>query len=93
MTYPINKEKMLAACEQELGPADETTKELFSLYIDELNRAYREGLCQNQNKVEDFRNTIVDRIGDILGWNDFNEMRLMDIVEIIDEALEEVGAE
>ncbi len=90
MTYPVNKEKMLAACEQELGPADEKTKELFSLYIDEVNRAYREGLCQNQNKVEEFRNTIVDRIGDMLGWNDFNKMALIDIVELIDEALGEV---
>lgn len=92
MKYPIDKKKYIAAFEQQ-KPIDDTVKRLFSLYIDEVNRAYREGLCQNQNKVEEFRNTIVDRIGDALYWNDFNEMRLMDIVEIIDEALEEVGAE
>ena len=92
MKYPIDKKKYIAAFEQQ-KPIDDTVKELFSLYIDEVNRAYREGLCQNQNKVEEFRNTIVDRIGDALYWDDFNEMMLIDIVEIIDEALGEVDTE
>lgn len=89
MKYPIDKKKYIAAFEQQ-KPIDDKVERLFSLFVDEVNRAYREGLCQNQNKVKEFRNTIVDRIGDALYWNDFNKMALMDIVEIIDEALGEV---
>ena len=69
-------------------PLDETEDCLQHLAVQLAERLEESG-----NRLTEFRNTIVDRIGDILGWNDFNEMRLMDIVEIIDEALGEVDTE
>lgn len=43
MKYPIKTDVFIKAAETQLGPVDDTVKKLFSLYIDEVNRAYTEG--------------------------------------------------
>ncbi len=48
MQYPIDAESTIAAFEKLHGPASETARELFSLYVENVNEAYEAGRTENK---------------------------------------------